>query len=345
MGGTTGGGPHMAQRKPSTTRRTIHYYWQATRKHLGFFIGLMVSTIGFNVLLQYGNPYVMGLIVDRVSESAVASDQVFVVFGGFIAALILVNLFGQACSKIQDYTLWKLEIAVSYDLATTAFDALSNQSMSFHSNRFGGTLVSQTTKFMSAYNQIVENLTFPFIPVVISVILTCIILVPKVPLYVAVLLVLLSLVMGKFKKSYILSFATAFLYGTVLDIAMNTVALFPYSGTLWQVIFYIAGLIVCAVGVALLLHTYFPPEAYELVVKELSAKFKVPVGKTKTVYDLCSCVLAIVLSVCFFRAFVGVKWGTVLCAAVNGWLIGRISQLLETRFLLKDAFSWRNKLQ
>ena len=161
----------------------------------------------------------------------------------------------------------------------------------------------------------------------------------------AALLVLLSLVMGKFKKSYILSFATAFLYGTVLDIAMNTVALFPYSGTVWQVVFYIVGLIVCAVGVALLLHTYFPPEAYELVVKELSAKFNVPVGKTKTVYDLCSCVLAIILSVCFFRAFVGVKWGTVLCAAVNGWLIGRISHLLESRFLLKDAFSWRNKLQ
>ena len=183
----------MSQRKPSTTQRTIHYYWQATRKHLGFFVGLLVSTIGFNVLLQYGNPYVMGLIVDRVSESAVASDQVFVVFGGFIAALILVNLFGQACSKIQDYTLWKLEIAVSYDLATSAFDALSNQSMSFHSNRFGGTLVSQTTKFMSAYNQIVENLTFPFIPVVCSIIATCVLLIPRVPAYVAVLMVLLAI--------------------------------------------------------------------------------------------------------------------------------------------------------
>ena len=91
----------MSQRKPSTTQRTIHYYWQATRKHLGFFVGLLVSTIGFNVLLQYGNPYVMGLIVDRVSESAVASDQVFVVFGGFMAALRLVNLSGRACSKLQ----------------------------------------------------------------------------------------------------------------------------------------------------------------------------------------------------------------------------------------------------
>lgn len=161
----------------------------------------------------------------------------------------------------------------------------------------------------------------------------------------ALLLILLSVVMHKFKKSYILSFATAFLYGTVLDIAMKVVALFPYSGLVWQVIFYIAGLIICAVGVALLLHTYFPPEAYELAVKELSAKFNVTIGKTKTIYDCCSCALAIVLSLCFFKAFVGVKWGTIACAIINGWLIGKFSQLLENKFILKDAFPWRNKLQ
>ena len=161
----------------------------------------------------------------------------------------------------------------------------------------------------------------------------------------ALLLILLSVVMHKFKKSYILSFATAFLYGTVLDIAMKVVALFPYSGLVWQVIFYIAGLIICAVGVALLLHTYFPPEAYELAVKELSAKFNVTIGKTKTIYDCCSCALAIVLSLCFFKTFVGVKWGTIACAIINGWLIGKFSQLVESKFILKDAFQWRNKLQ
>ena len=160
----------------------------------------------------------------------------------------------------------------------------------------------------------------------------------------AALLVMLSLVMNKFKKSYILSFATAFLYGTVLDISISTVALFPYSGFVWQVFFYIAGLIICAIGVAHLLHTYFPPEAYELVVKELSEKFNVTIGKTKTIYDCCSCALAIILSLCFFKSFVGVKWGTIVCAIVNGWLIGRISRLLDNKFVLKDALPWRNKL-
>ena len=109
----------------------------------------------------------------------------------------------------------------------------------------------------------------------------------------AALLIFLSLVMGKFKKSYLLSFATAFLYGTILDLAISFVALFPYAGLVWQIVFYIAGMVICAMGVALLLHTYFPPEAYEFVVKELSSKFHVPVGKTKTIYDCCSCVFAI----------------------------------------------------
>lgn len=179
------------QNKKSTARRTLHYYWAATSKHLGLFIGLMLSSIGFIVLLSYGNPLLMSMIVDRVSAEPVAPDQVFGVFGPYIIALIAINLIGQACSKVQDYTSFKLEIAASYDLATEAFDALSNQSMTFHSNRFGGTLVSQTTKFMNAYSQMLENITFPFLPIICSIIATCVILIPRVPAYVVILMALL----------------------------------------------------------------------------------------------------------------------------------------------------------
>ncbi len=184
-------GQSKPKKKQSLTRRTLHYYWIATRNHLGLFVTVVLATIGFVGFLTYGNPYVMSLIVDRVSQGSVPSDQVFEVFGPYIAALIAINVLGQTCSKLQDYSLWKLQIAVNYDLATMAFDALSNQSMSFHSNRFGGTLVSQTSKFMSAYTQLLQNVTFPFLPVICSVVFTCSILAPLVPVYVAVLLVLL----------------------------------------------------------------------------------------------------------------------------------------------------------
>ena len=151
----------MANAKTSLTRRTLHYYWKVTRRHKALFAALMVSTFAFVALLSYGNPYVMSLIVDQVSAQPVEADQVFTVFGPYIVALILINVFGQAASKLQDYTMYKLEIAASYDLATMSFDTLCNQSMSFHSNRFGGTLVSQTTKFMSAYQQLIHHVSFP----------------------------------------------------------------------------------------------------------------------------------------------------------------------------------------
>lgn len=180
-------------RVPSTTRRTLHYYWLVTKRHKGYFFGLMAATFAFVALLTYGNPYVMSLVVDRVSADPVPADKVFEVFAPYIIALIAINVFGQAASKLQDYTMYKLEIAAAYDLATMSFDALCNQSMSFHSNRFGGTLVSQTSKFMSAYQQIIETITFPFLPVVCSVIITCSILAPRVPAYVVILMILLAI--------------------------------------------------------------------------------------------------------------------------------------------------------
>lgn len=159
----------------------------------------------------------------------------------------------------------------------------------------------------------------------------------------AFLLGILSLIMRKTKKSYLLSFVTAFLYGFALDAMISLIALFSFDGIIWQTAFYIIGLLICATGVALLFHTYFPPEAYELFVMELSQKFHMTISKTKTIYDCCSCVLGMILSLCFFGTFVGVQWGTIVCTIINGWLIGRISHFLEDMYIFEDAFPIRGK--
>ena len=160
----------------------------------------------------------------------------------------------------------------------------------------------------------------------------------------AVLLVVLTLIMGKGKIGYLLSFATAFFYGLLLDGAMALIGLLPFQGMVWRLVCYGTGLVTCSVAVALLFHTYCPPEAYELFVKELSQKTRLPIGKIKTIYDCCSCLLGVGLSFLFFGKLVGVQWGTVLCALVNGWLIGRISHFLEAKFDFKDALPLREKI-
>lgn len=178
--------------KQPTALRTLHFYWQVTALQWPIFLMAVLTTLGFVFFLSYMNPFVMGLIVDVVGEGRVQPDQVLPVFGPYMAALIAVNVLGQACSKLQDYFCAKVEIRANYELATRAFDALSNQSMTFHTNRFGGSLVSQTQKFLSAYTLLMDNFVYAVIPIVSAAVFTVALLAPLVPAYVALLACLLA---------------------------------------------------------------------------------------------------------------------------------------------------------
>ena len=160
----------------------------------------------------------------------------------------------------------------------------------------------------------------------------------------ALLIVVISLVVGRFKKKYLFSFVTAFIYGNILDLMMKLFSKVPGESTIFRVSIYVLGMLVCAVGVSLLFHTYIAPEAYELFVKEYSDKYRKNINKVKTVYDCISCLFAVILSFIFMGLwhFEGVKLGTILTSLVNGWLIGRCSRLLEKKFVFQDAFHWRS---
>ena len=98
-------------------------------------------------------------------------------------------------------------------------------------------------------------------------------------------------------------------------------------------------MIICSVGVSMFFHTYISPEAYELFVKELSAKFGISITKFKTGYDCVSCLISIAMSFIFFGLwhFEGIKLGTVICAVFNGYTIGLCSEFFEKNFEFKDG--------
>ena len=177
----------------ATIRRTLHYFWGVTRQKLGAFVLSIVSSVGYIALLTFANTYVMGLIVDRVQASPVSADQVLPVFGPYVLALLVVNAVGQTLSKLQDYSVYKLEINGDYQLSRLCFDTLSNQSMTFHNSRFGGSLVSQTSRFVSGYSGLVDVVTYSLWPTLASIVLTVGILAPIAPLFVAILVVMLVL--------------------------------------------------------------------------------------------------------------------------------------------------------
>ena len=159
----------------------------------------------------------------------------------------------------------------------------------------------------------------------------------------AVLLIVLSLVLRKGKISYLFSFFTAVFYGLVLDLFIMILGLAPNDSIGLRSLLYLSGMLLCSIGVAFLFHTYISPEAYELFVKEISAKCGYRIDRVKTIYDCCSCLIGVILSFTFFGFghFEGVKLGTIFCALINGWLIGQIGHAMEAAFIFKDAFSFR----
>lgn len=158
-----------------------------------------------------------------------------------------------------------------------------------------------------------------------------------------VLILVISFIMRRFKKGYLFSFITAVVYGLILDGCIALVSPLPLGGIAGRCVWYVLGFLVCALAVALIFHTYIAPEAYELFVRELVEKTGADTGRVKTIYDCTSCIIGILLSfACFgFGHFEGVKLGTVLCALVNGWTIGKVSGFLEKKLEFFDALPLR----
>ncbi len=218
--------------KPATVHRTLQRFWSVTREQPLIAALSVFTSAGYILLLTFANTYVMGLIVDRVQAGPVPAGQVVAVFWPYVAALVVVNLAGQILSKLQDYTVYKLEINGNYRLSRLCFNTLSNQSMTFHTNRFGGSLVSQTSRFTNGYTALVDVTVYSLIPTITSVVCTVAVLAPVVPLFTAILVAIMAVYVAfvwyMYKKILPLSAATSKaqnrLSGVLSDAVTNILA-------------------------------------------------------------------------------------------------------------------------
>ncbi len=186
----------------SVTRRTLERYWEVTTIQGWTFLANVLVTLGYVFFLTFASPLVVGKVVDLVATGGVGPDRVWEVFGPYVALFVGANVAGQVCSKLQDYTCARLEIRASYELARRSFDVLSNQSMTFHTNRYGGSLVSATQKYVGAYATLMDTFTYSLLPGAATVAMTIALLSPFVPAYVVLLAVVLVIYVMVVLKLY-----------------------------------------------------------------------------------------------------------------------------------------------
>ena len=159
------------------------------------------------------------------------------------------------------------------------------------------------------------------------------------------LVISIILIRRKFKLSYFIAFVTSVVCGSLLDAINICMSGIIFDTLAVRIIFFFVGVVICAFGVALMFRTYIAREAYDLFVKELAAHFNIQVSKFKTAYDFSSLAIAVILSFTLFGLWElnGIGIGTLVCALLNGMLIGAFGRMLDGNFEFKPIFKFKNK--
>jgi len=126
---------------------------------------LMPSMTSF--VSAFVGPYIISIILGRLQEGTISLDSTWPLIATYAAAQIYGEIIGW---RINLYAVWTMETRVRRDLYQMIFTKLSEHSMNFHNNRFGGALVSQSTKIVGAFERFWDTLSFQLMPSITSVV-------------------------------------------------------------------------------------------------------------------------------------------------------------------------------
>ncbi|MFZ1248734.1 MAG: ABC transporter ATP-binding protein [Candidatus Saccharimonadales bacterium] len=180
----------------------LRYYLQCIRKYPRYVWGVLLVVPFTSLIGRYVPPLIIAQVLNKLTSKQYTSD-VAASFGPYIALYIGVLLAGIASWRAVDFFMWRLEQNIQQDIAEHVFRHLLAQSVDFHANNFGGSLVSQTNKLMGGYVRLQDSTIYQLYPMLWGFIWAVVILAPKSPTYAVSLVIFIavfitvSLVMAK----------------------------------------------------------------------------------------------------------------------------------------------------
>ena len=135
-------------------------------------IGLINPAITVTIGAFIG-PYIISILLGQLQSGSLTLEASWPLIGFYILTQIYGEIIGW---RITLLAVWTMEINTHRDLYQRIFRHLTEQSLAFHANRFGGSLVSQTTKFTGAFEKFWDTLIFQMVPVITSVVAAIVIL-------------------------------------------------------------------------------------------------------------------------------------------------------------------------
>ncbi len=188
----------MKKSSDELTKQTLSLYWGFLKKRKPWVAAALFFIPLSSFVFRFLPPIFIANILDKMSSGNYIADDLWSSFGSDLAFYTLFTLVGGIILwRISSFIIWQLEIRVEQDIDQTIFDKLINQSSDFHANRFGGSLVSQNNKFVSAYVRLQDTVAYQVIGTVMSIIFAAVLLATSSPA-IAAFVVIYSLIFAVF---------------------------------------------------------------------------------------------------------------------------------------------------
>jgi ATP-binding cassette subfamily B protein len=173
----------------STTLKTVSLFWHHAWHYRLYVIGILVVTPLSILAEQYLSALILANILNRLAHGNYSPQHIWAEFGTNVLIYGCLLLIGTIGWRVIDAFNWRLEAGVERDIAQRIYSHLLSQSANFHANTFGGSLVSQSNKLMSSYIRIADTTIYQVLQLLSGLLFTIIILEPRAPLFVGLLLV------------------------------------------------------------------------------------------------------------------------------------------------------------
>lgn len=179
----------MTDVKKNCTRRTLYYFLNATKKYMGLAVGGVITTPMVIFLRSILTPLLLADMIQIVSDGLQGEELYQALIPRAVLLIVVALVRSFILGPLRMWCVWKMEIKAMYDLSCKAFDTVTAQSMQFHSDRFSGSLVSQTNKFVGAYERLMDEFFWNIFPVGLDIVMIMIVMIPKAPLFVVGMIV------------------------------------------------------------------------------------------------------------------------------------------------------------
>jgi len=148
-------------------KQTLKLFWRFSSRYKVQRTLALCSPVLAVVINAIAAPYILSLFIDKLQAGGITLENSW----NLIAIYGALMFVGEVIVwRLALYFTWTFEANGQRDLYLAIFNKLAREDLGFHANRFGGSLVSQSSKMLGAFERFWDMIIWSIMPMLTTVI-------------------------------------------------------------------------------------------------------------------------------------------------------------------------------